>query len=131
MSNLHSAISESLYVSQTQQSFVRSNKCEIEYLGGGRQEAVGGIGMGQRQLIGGEHDLMGERRLPKVRRRPPHPLGWNLLEFDSSLRVEEQYLPRAHRRKPQFVLCLDELTAHTTPEAGRFDQAPVPDVSVE
>ena len=69
-----SAVGQCFDLTQPQQSLVGSHEGQAEDLSGRRQEPVCGVRVRERELVGRQDNLMGERSFPQVRRRPQQPI---------------------------------------------------------
>jgi hypothetical protein len=91
--------------------FIGGHQGEFKNLGGGQQEAIGGIAMGKSQASDFPRDFISdwsfsEWNCTKLVRNPRVHF---LVERDSSLLREDDYFPNADGRKPEFIVRIANL----------------------
>ena len=79
--------------SQAKQIVVGRDQRKVHDLSSGGQKPICGIGLWQRELLGDQHDLVGERRFPQRRCGRGQPLGQVGGEPNPALGIQQQCFP--------------------------------------
>jgi len=121
-----SAVGHSPNRPQSEQSFVSCDQSQIQDSSRGGQNPIGRV-LVQRQLPRHERDLVRQWSLSRGGRRPRQPGGQIFVDSNSSLVIEGQHFPRAHRRKPEFVRGVSKITRDASAKPPLIPEIPEPD----
>ena len=126
-----SAVGQCLNLPQPHQSLISGHQSQAEHLSGCGQKTVRRVGVWQGKLLRRQHNLMGKRSFPQVRRGACQPSRQISVQPNSTLGVQQQRLPGAHWRQPELVVSIRNELADAPSKATRFPQAPQPNMRIE